>query len=162
MNIAACICSCNRTELIERLLNSLRAIDLGGRNPRDVTIIVVDNNPTGESRAVGESASDSLPVALHLVKEPKRGISFARNRAVSEAPNHGADFLACIDDDDLPQSVSGCATCWNGSARQTRTSLLGSSTHLVRPLCRRGWQNYRISLRRIRRCTVSNSGIITG
>jgi glycosyltransferase involved in cell wall biosynthesis len=44
-----------------------------------------------------------MPIPLSYVPETQRGISNARNRAVSSALSRKADFVAFIDDDDLPR-----------------------------------------------------------
>lgn len=103
MKISVCVCTCNRPELLQRLLGSLRGIDLGTLDPGSVELIVVDNDPTGQAEAVCQGASSSLPIELHFTEERERGISFARNRAVSTALSRGADLVAFIDDDDIPE-----------------------------------------------------------
>ncbi len=103
MRISVCICTCNRSELLQRLLDSLRRIDLGNLDPGSVDLIVVDNAPTGQARAVCHGASKFLPVELHFAEEYERGISFARNRAVRTALSRGADLIAFVDDDDVPE-----------------------------------------------------------
>ena len=90
--ISVCICTCNRPQLLERLLRSLRGIELGELEPEDVDIVVVDNNPTGEAHEVCRRVSDGLPIPLHFAEETQRGIAFARNKAVGEAMDRGADF----------------------------------------------------------------------
>jgi len=103
MKISVCVCTCNRPELLQRLLDSLRRIDLGPLDPGSVDLIVVDNDPTGQAEAVCQGASSSLPMELRFTEEHERGISFARNRALSTALSRGADFVAFIDDDDIPE-----------------------------------------------------------
>jgi glycosyltransferase involved in cell wall biosynthesis len=103
MKVSVCICTCNRPELLARLLDSLQGVELGDLGPGNLDIVVVDNNPTGEVGPVCESASGRLPIAVHFAEEHQRGISFARNRAVDTALAGGADFVAFVDDDDLPE-----------------------------------------------------------
>jgi glycosyltransferase involved in cell wall biosynthesis len=103
MKLSLCICTCARPGLLGKLLASLRDIELGDLAAADVDLIVVDNDPTGAARQVCQEAAGALPVALHFVEEAERGISFARNRAVAEALARGADFVAFLDDDDLPE-----------------------------------------------------------
>ena len=104
MKIAICICTCGRVEDLARLLDLLAGIELGPLDPGEVSVVVVDNQPDGRARAVCDRARQRLPIALHFVEEPQRGISFARNRAMATAIAHGAAFISCIDDDDLPRS----------------------------------------------------------
>lgn len=88
--------------MVERLLASLGQIHLGGRSPADFLIILVDNDPDGRTRSIYEKASAAVPIRVLFVEEPRRGRPFARNRAVAEAMARKIDFVAFIDDDDLP------------------------------------------------------------
>lgn len=100
--VAVCVCTCSRPQGLDRLLTQLRLIDLGGWRDTDIHLIVVDNQPDGQARAIAELHRPHLPISLHFAEEPERGISFARNRAVAEARRLGARFVAFIDDDDEP------------------------------------------------------------
>jgi glycosyltransferase involved in cell wall biosynthesis len=104
LKVAICICTCGRPDLLERLLVSLRQIELGVLSPKEILIIVVDNDPDGRARSIFGCISASLPFELLLVEEVRRGRAFARNKAVSEAITRHAQFVAFIDDDDLPAS----------------------------------------------------------
>jgi glycosyltransferase involved in cell wall biosynthesis len=103
MKIAICICTYKRAQLLKRLLRSLSEIHLGEIDSKNARIIVVDNNPDGEARYVCEEICELLPVQLDFIEERQRGASFARNRAIHEALEGQADFVAFIDDDDLPE-----------------------------------------------------------
>jgi succinoglycan biosynthesis protein ExoM len=103
MRIAICICTCDRAESLRALLSLLSGMELGALDPADLFFVVVDNRPDGQARAVCDQARASLPCSLHFAEEPERGIPFARNRAISTALSHGADFIAFIDDDDRPR-----------------------------------------------------------
>jgi succinoglycan biosynthesis protein ExoM len=102
MRIAICICTCGRAQPLGQLLDTLSNIELGALDTSETFFVVVDNRPDGRAQAVCERAA-RLPCPLHFVEEPERGISFARNRAVSTALARGADFIAFIDDDDRPR-----------------------------------------------------------
>jgi succinoglycan biosynthesis protein ExoM len=103
MTIAICICTCDRVHSLQQLLNALPGMELGSLHPGELFIVIVDNRPDGRARAVCDEARARLPCALHFAEEPERGISFARNRAIGTALGYGADFIAFIDDDDLPR-----------------------------------------------------------
>jgi glycosyltransferase involved in cell wall biosynthesis len=103
MTIAICICTYKRASLLDRVLRSLSNIQMGELEPKNARIIVVDNYPDGQARSVCESVSQLLPVQLDFIEEKQRGASFARNRAIQEALDRQADFVAFIDDDDLPE-----------------------------------------------------------
>jgi succinoglycan biosynthesis protein ExoM len=102
MTIAICLCTCDRPQSLRSLLDVLAGMALGSLDPGDVFLVVVDNRPDGQAQAICDGARQRLPVTLHFVEERERGISFARNRALATALAHGADFIAFIDDDDLP------------------------------------------------------------
>jgi succinoglycan biosynthesis protein ExoM len=103
MKISICICTYRRPELLERLLNILKDIYLVELEQHDIRILIVDNCPNGEVAAVCERVAGAMPLGIDLVEENQRGLSFARSRAVEEALNRRADFIAFLDDDDLPQ-----------------------------------------------------------
>lgn len=102
MRVFVCLCTCRRPQSLDRSLAALRLIDLSQSDARATALIVVDNAPDGEAGAICERHRADLPMELFVVEEPQRGISFARNRAVAEALRRGADFIAFIDDDDVP------------------------------------------------------------
>jgi succinoglycan biosynthesis protein ExoM len=103
MTLAICICTCDRAQSFQSLLSLLSGMELGSLDSGDLFFVVVDNRPDGRAKAVCEQARTGLPCSLYFAEEPERGISFARNRAISTALAHGADFIAFIDDDDLPR-----------------------------------------------------------
>jgi glycosyltransferase involved in cell wall biosynthesis len=63
-----------------------------------VLLIVVDNSPEGDATTC-QSRQGAWP--LHYVHEVRPGISHARNTAVEAVPA-GTDFIAMIDDDEVP------------------------------------------------------------
>lgn len=97
------MCTCDRRILLQRVLRSLQVMNLDGLDTDGLELIVVDNSPTGEARAICDSIAEHLPISLHFAEEPRRGISFARNKAVEVALSRGADFIAFMDDDDWPE-----------------------------------------------------------
>ncbi len=99
MKTAICICTCERPALLGTLLSSLRDIDLTSLD--EVEIIVVDNAPESAKSACLEASN--LPVPIHYKPEPARGRSFARNSAIDQALTRGTDFVAFLDDDDIPE-----------------------------------------------------------
>jgi glycosyltransferase involved in cell wall biosynthesis len=62
--------------------------------------IVVDNNSREETRAVVDRAlARGTPVPLRYVREPRQGVSYARNTGVSVARS---SLIAFLDDDGVP------------------------------------------------------------
>jgi GT2 family glycosyltransferase len=101
---AICVCTHGPLDNLSALLNALRDADLSGYNPDSMELIVVDNTPHPDTRALCDREAPSLPFGLHYTEEPEPGITSARNRAVAVALSRGADFVAFIDDDDLPRN----------------------------------------------------------
>ena len=70
-------------------------------SPKDYEIIVVDNCPNKSAQEVIKEFSHVETTILY-VNEPRRGIAFARNAAVSAA--HGT-YVAFLDDDECATSM---------------------------------------------------------
>jgi succinoglycan biosynthesis protein ExoM len=103
VGVVICVCTYKRSELLEQLLLSLQHMQLGELDPKDFRALVVDNYPDGQARVVCDRVSGTLPIELHFIEETQRGRPFARNRAVHEALRCEGNFVAFIDDDDLPE-----------------------------------------------------------
>src|SRR5262245_23547681 len=98
MQISVCICTYRRPELLGRLLRELAMQETGGLFT--YSVIVVDNDRAETARPVVAAAIiESFPVPITYCVEPRQSIARARNRAVATAT---ADFIAFIDDDELP------------------------------------------------------------
>ena len=83
--IAVCIATFRRPELLARLLQSIRELEL----PADIEIEVrvVDNDASGSAESTVGQFSDLTP---RYAIEPERNIALARNRAIEFGP---ADFV---------------------------------------------------------------------
>jgi succinoglycan biosynthesis protein ExoM len=92
-----------RPEGLTALLDGLAGLRFEAPAP-ELSVVVVDNDPAGSAQGVCDAATASgrLPGSLHYVRESRRGLSFARNRAVGTALDQGADYLAFVDDDEVP------------------------------------------------------------
>jgi succinoglycan biosynthesis protein ExoM len=96
--IAVCVCTFRRSSLLPGLLRALIRQQTGGLFHH---FIVIADNDRGESaRAVVEEAARDSRVPIIYCVEPEQNIALARNRAVAGA--HGGDYIAFIDDDELP------------------------------------------------------------
>lgn len=103
MKVAACIVTYRRLDGLERLLRSFDRLRFEKVDVPDAKIVVVDNDPEGSASEICEKLASELgwPLEYHL--EARRGISHARNRAVLCAAALNADFLAFVDDDEVPE-----------------------------------------------------------
>jgi len=98
--IAVCIASFRRPRGLHALLGALEAQRFEGERP-EILLVVADNDPAESARPVCEDARRWLSLPLRYVVEAQRGIPFARNACVRAAGD--ADWLAFIDDDEIPE-----------------------------------------------------------
>lgn len=96
--VAICICTFRRPELLRELLQGIRRLIFQKVQEPQLQIVVVDNDELASGEQVSSAASVSWP--LTYIVEPRRGITYARNRAIVEA--RPVDFIAFIDDDEIP------------------------------------------------------------
>ncbi len=92
--ISVIICTYNRDKYIFNVLESLAKNDF----PRDrYEIVLVDNNCTDNTSSEVERFRNAYPdVSLRYFVETQQGLSYARNRGISEA---SGDVLVFLDDD---------------------------------------------------------------
>lgn len=94
--VTVCVCTYRRADLLSKLLNSLLVQETSGVT---YEVIVVDNDSIDSARTTVDAAEVREPcVRMRYVHEPRSGISYARNRAVSESAGH---LIAFIDDDEV-------------------------------------------------------------
>jgi len=67
----------------------------------DLEIVVVDNDPSGSARILCEAAKPNLRWPLNYCVESRRGIPYARNRAIASVGSD-MDFVTFVDDDEEP------------------------------------------------------------
>jgi glycosyltransferase involved in cell wall biosynthesis len=99
---AVCVATCDRPRGLARCLDAIGRMERGALASDRVFVVVVDNAPGGEARALCDAWRARSGVPLVFAEEAQRGISFARNRAIREALAAGADAIAFVDDDDEP------------------------------------------------------------
>ncbi|GIW57023.1 MAG: hypothetical protein KatS3mg082_3427 [Nitrospiraceae bacterium] len=102
-SLVLCICTCDRPAGLERVLRAVDGLEWPEGEMPSFAVVVVDNLPDGRARDVVERLRPSFRWPLHFVEEPEPGWTVARNRAVAEALALGAEFVAFVDDDDLPR-----------------------------------------------------------
>lgn len=101
MRIAICVATCQRPLELRRLLDGLNALTFEKNTLSQIDVIVVENDDSGQGLKVCEEVKPNFRWNLMGCSEPRRGISYARNRGVSMVPAD-ADFIAFIDDDEIP------------------------------------------------------------
>lgn len=101
MKISVCIITFQRPEGLKRLLENLACLTFMKASPPDVEVIVIDNDANPAIRQLCESIATQTAMNLKYNIETQRGISYARNKAVS-CVGATTDFIAFIDDDEWP------------------------------------------------------------
>ena len=98
LRIAICIGTFQRLQQLQKLLLGLGQLEFRKVKCPEIEVIVVDNDASKSAESVCKLRG--FPWTIRYVCEPCRGIARVRNRAIAEA--EGAEFLAFIDDDELP------------------------------------------------------------
>jgi succinoglycan biosynthesis protein ExoM len=100
VKVLLCIATFRRPAGLARLLEGVR--DLAVAPGTALSVLVVDNDPAATALDLCARLAEGFPMPLHYAHEPRPGISHARNRAVEEARARGADWIAFLDDDEVP------------------------------------------------------------
>lgn len=95
--VAVCAATLHRPVGLAALLESLADLRVPGDT--EMTIVIVDNDAAGSAAAVVERFRPRIPGRLLYLVESRRGISFARNRAVAAVRD--SDWVAFVDDDEV-------------------------------------------------------------
>lgn len=93
--VSIVICTYNRAHLLEKCLHALVPQMI-----EKVSVIVVDNKSTDDTKEVVEQYKDKIS-KLHYVYEGTQGLSYARNRGYLES---NAEWIAYLDDDGIPRA----------------------------------------------------------
>jgi glycosyltransferase involved in cell wall biosynthesis len=93
-SITIAICTYNRQKFIGECLHCLSVQDIA---PEDWEVIIVDNASTDGTAAIVKDFIAQHPLLpFRYVHEAQKGLSYARNRSITEA---AADIITFIDDD---------------------------------------------------------------
>jgi succinoglycan biosynthesis protein ExoM len=125
-SVDICIATFRRPELLRGLLDSLGRQELNGIRAR---VIVVDNDPEGSARESVDAFRGTTPLPVVYEREPRRGISAARNRALARVE---ADLLAFVDDDETA-SPRWLATLADAQRRFDADVVFGPVEHELSP-----------------------------
>jgi len=93
-SLTVAICTYNNSAELALTLCSLSSVD--GIRGEGIDVIIIDNNSTDDTKAIASSWFAETGIAGACVQESRQGLSFARNRALTESR---ASFVAFIDDD---------------------------------------------------------------
>ena len=99
MKVSICAATYKRPDVLQKLLESLSRITFTRIPTPVIEIIIVDNDSTGSAEATVEAMKSSFQLPLKYFVESNQGVTYARNRCVSEACKD-SDFIAMLDDDE--------------------------------------------------------------
>ena len=102
-DVAVCVPTKDRPDLLRQLLDALRAQRLERFPTVSWGVVVVDNSDAGSAEVVVGDAAEHGGLSVRYVREPQVGLANARNRCLEEAA--GADAVAFLDDDELPDAT---------------------------------------------------------
>lgn len=102
MRVALCAATYRRPQGLAQLLEAMAALELPAGVPVELTSVIVDNSPDAAARAQVARAAEDFSWPLLYVSEIRRGITYARNAALEQATALDCDFVAFIDDDEIP------------------------------------------------------------
>jgi succinoglycan biosynthesis protein ExoM len=97
--ISICVCTYRRPSRLQALLGILINQETGGKFT--FSIVIVDNDIRESARPIADSQARHSDISIRYDVEPRQNIALARNKAIE---NSSGDFVALIDDDELPDS----------------------------------------------------------
>jgi glycosyltransferase involved in cell wall biosynthesis len=101
MLVSICAITYKRPQGLKRLLEGINQLTFNNFTQPNIEVIVIDNDREDSALAVIDEVKESFRWQLKFDREPERGISYARNRALATA-NPETNFIATIDDDEVP------------------------------------------------------------
>lgn len=102
MRVAVCLITYQRPDGLKRLLYGINQLTFKQCELTNLEIIVVDNDSNGTACLLCEQISSEIKWTLKCYVEPRRGIPYARNKAIA-CTEEDVDFIAFIDDDEVPE-----------------------------------------------------------
>lgn len=101
--VSVCAATYKRPDLLKKLLESLNRLTFTRVPTPVIEVIIVDNDSAGSAKPVVEAMKASFRWPLKYFIETNQGVTYARNRCISEAAVD-RDFIAMLDDDEIAVS----------------------------------------------------------
>lgn len=93
------LCTYQRPHMLSETLQSLSRLHLP--DSVQLTLIIVDNDPDQSAKPVYDIYRTALPFPSHYEIEQRKGIVYARNKALDCANQLDTDLMLFIDDDEI-------------------------------------------------------------
>ena len=95
--IAIGICTCLRPKMLSSALEGIKNLDFPDNV--EIVLIIVDNDKEASAKKIVEKFYQNFPIKIIYSIENRRGISYARNRVLTEALQINSTEIAFMDDD---------------------------------------------------------------
>ncbi len=102
ISVVICICTYQRPLELARALAALERLESPSAPDAALHVVVVDNSPDASAAETVASWARASRYGSSFIREPRKGLSRARNAALDAALETGAEFLAFLDDDETP------------------------------------------------------------
>lgn len=102
LKVCVCACTFRRPDGLAKMLDGVAGQTFSIMPRPALHVVIADNECSDRTRQICIEFERQSGIAVTYVREPRRGISFARNACLDNIPD-GFEFFASIDDDEIPE-----------------------------------------------------------